>query len=135
MDEHEVTQDDLDDAIVEDTCHCDLCGSPFLVGDNGPVIVDGEAHGSLVQIKFCEHCASKVHDAYRENLRYACICEHGVADGEFCEECSKEYKRARGRLLNVDERAELARIVDMNTKLSRQVVELKWQVAEYLHGD
>jgi hypothetical protein len=23
------------------------------------------------------------------------VCEHGVADGDFCEPCNKEYKRAR----------------------------------------
>lgn len=98
--DHELS--DLEDAIIEDTCHCDLCGGSFLVSDNGPVIVtitaqESPTSGALGgQLKLCEHCSQRVHDAYRENLRQAGICEHGVNDGDWCEDCNREYKRARG---------------------------------------
>ncbi len=94
--------DDLDDAIVEDTVHCDLCGGSFLVGDNGPVMLEADTVrfpgcGKLGgQLKLCHECAMRVHDAYRDNLREACICEHGINDGEYYEDCNREYKRARG---------------------------------------
>lgn len=95
---------DLDDAIIEDTCHCDLCGGSFVLGGDGEyVIVDTldfrpgrPDRGALGgQLTLCEDCARRVHDAYRENLREAGICEHGTSDGEYCEDCNREYKRAR----------------------------------------
>lgn len=91
--------DDLEDAIIEDTVHCDLCGFPWVLGGNdGGVIIDAYTSGpsgNLGQLKLCEGCSQRVHDAYRENLREAGICDHGVNDGEYCEECNREYKRAR----------------------------------------
>ena len=38
----------------------------------------------------------------REHLRQACVCEHGVADGDWCESCNTEYKRARQAGLDGD---------------------------------
>jgi hypothetical protein len=93
--------DDLDDAIIEDTCHCDFCGSSFVLGGSPDyVIIDldrpGPYHGTLgPQLKLCVECAGRVHDAYRENLRSAGVCEHGEADGDYCGPCNAEYKRAR----------------------------------------
>lgn len=97
----EPTQDELDDAILEDTCHCDLCGGSFVLGSSPDyVIVDnGISTGGFGrlggQLKLCIHCAGKVHDGYREALSSAGICEHGLPDTEHCEDCQKEYKRAR----------------------------------------
>ncbi len=93
---------ELYDAVIEDTVHCDLCGGSWVLGGNdGGVILDHEGiyTGPVrlgCQLKLCEHCSQRVHDAYRENLREACICEHGINDGEYCGECNGEYKRARG---------------------------------------
>lgn len=91
----------LDDAIIEDTCHCDLCGSSFVLGGNDHVIVtlEGPAqrvHGTLgAQLKLCVECSSLVYRGHKEILDLAGICEHGVNDGEYCEDCNREYKRAR----------------------------------------
>lgn len=90
--------DELDDAIIEDAVHCDLCGGPFMFGGYGAyVIIDAlrSPCGTLGQLKLCEDCAKRVHDTYRENLRVCGICEHGIDDGEYCEDCNREYKRAR----------------------------------------
>ena len=39
-----VSQEDLDDAVIEDTCHCDLCGGSFVLGGAADyVIVDSPA--------------------------------------------------------------------------------------------
>jgi hypothetical protein len=95
--------DDLTDAIIEDTCHCDLCGRPFLLGAGSDyVIIDVDGPGTTFgrigpQLKLCCFCAKLVHDAYRENLHEAGICAHGVNDGDWCEDCNAEYKRARTR--------------------------------------
>lgn len=94
---------DLDDAIIEDTFHCDLCGGRMVLGGNDcHVIIDAETISPSMghmggQLKLCECCSQRVHDAYRGNLRDAGICEHGINDGEFCEDCNREYKRARER--------------------------------------
>lgn len=93
--------DNPEDAIVEDAVRCDLCGESFLVGDNGPVILQTDPSGAYAfgriggQLKLCAGCAMLVHDAYRKHLRDAGVCEHGTDDGEYCEDCSREYKRAR----------------------------------------
>jgi hypothetical protein len=92
---------DLEDAIIEDTVHCDLCGASWVLGGNdGGVIIEHKGSDNSLgplgrQIKLCVECSGRVHDAYRENLREAGICEHGINDGEYCEGCNREYKRAR----------------------------------------
>lgn len=93
----EPTQEGLDDATVEDTVHCCVCGASFTLGGNDGVCLDGaevrfrpECNGA-----FCVECARLVHNAYREALRQAGVCEHGVADGDWCPDCSREYRRAR----------------------------------------
>jgi hypothetical protein len=89
---------DLDDAIVEDTIHCTCCGYPFTLGASEPyVIIDPPRSDPPFneQVKLCGGCAEKVAKAYQDALRDAGVCGHGVADGEYCEPCNKEYKRAR----------------------------------------
>lgn len=97
--------DELDDAIIEDTCHCDLCSASFVLGGNDYVIIDSllDPHRAYVetklqgQLKLCGECALRVHEAVKEMLAYGGICEHGVPDAPnaYCAECNKEYKRAR----------------------------------------
>jgi hypothetical protein len=96
-DEYELS--DLDDAIVEDTCHCGICGARFTLGGNDYVILDGsethfrpEFNGGL-----CIGCAEAVHKAYLEALREMCVCEHGLSDGEYCPDCNRAYKEAARR--------------------------------------
>ena len=101
MQDDYVSQEDLDDAILSDTCHCDLCGGSFVLGGAADyVIVDSPAndpsHTKLGgQLKLCDPCAGLVVTAFREMLREAGICEHGTEDGDYCEECNEEYKRAQ----------------------------------------
>jgi hypothetical protein len=72
--------DGLADAIIEDTCHCDLCGGSFVLGSGSDyVIVDlpagpnGAARGLFgsklgVQLVLCIECAGLVVKAYKEAL-------------------------------------------------------------------
>ena len=98
MDDYE--QAALDDAIIEDTCRCDLCGSSFVLGGNDHVIVtlEGPVQGFSSklggQLVLCVECAAKVHGEFRGVLDLAGVCEHGVNDGEHCADCNREYKRA-----------------------------------------
>jgi hypothetical protein len=90
--------DDLDDAIIEDTVHCCICGGSFVLGGNDGIVLDG----AEVRLQpdcgssMCIECAAMIHRLYEDYLREACVCEHGVADGDYCEPCNLEYKRARG---------------------------------------
>ena len=36
-----------------------------------------------------------VHKAYEELLHDAGVCEHGITEGDWCEECNAAYKMAR----------------------------------------
>lgn len=47
-----VTQEELDDAIIEDTVHCAECNWSMLCGDNDCFVMDGKAY-----------CVDHVHDA------------------------------------------------------------------------
>jgi recombinational DNA repair protein RecR len=38
---------------------------------------------------------ARLEDAIRERRIALDVCEHGVSDGEYCELCSQEYRRAR----------------------------------------
>lgn len=115
--------DDLDDAIIEDTCRCQCCNMLFVLGGNDDVLVEvpgpdtpcifcgGSGGGedpatrcracdgsgavpTVNQLSLCVECAKAVHDAYQTLLRDAGVCEHGVNDGEWCEECNRDYKEA-----------------------------------------
>ena len=63
--------DDLDDAIVEDTCHCTVCCASFLLGSHEPyVVLDPPGEPNLEayrrgceQVKLCPECARR---AWRE---------------------------------------------------------------------
>ncbi len=69
--------DDLTDATIEDTCHCDCCGKSFVLGDNDYVIVEVpflgppelDATNHTNQLALCEDCAKAVHDEYRNLCR------------------------------------------------------------------
>ena len=94
--------EDLSDAIIEDTFHCDLCNASLVCGGNDDVVIDGpnvgDPHSKLGgQLKLCLSCAGKVRDAYRDVLTQVGICEHGCNDDEYCHSCNQEYKRARAR--------------------------------------
>lgn len=104
MDEHgdDFEMTELDDAVIEDTVHCDLCGCSWVLGGNEDgVILEADPSNAYPygriggQLKLCQSCAMLVHDAYRQNLRDAGICEHGINDGELCESCNLEYKLTR----------------------------------------
>lgn len=91
----------LDDAIIEDTVHCDFCGSPWALGghEDGICIINPnptpEDIGGMAQLKLCLDCAMFVSLALKQNLEEKDICEHGVCCGDWCEPCSKAYKQAR----------------------------------------
>jgi len=99
-----VSDYDWDDAIIEDTVRCHLCGASWALGGS-------DADGFLVELPattigsvgyqaggtlcICIECAHAVWEGYTKALRDACICPHGVADGDWCGPCNAEYKRAR----------------------------------------
>lgn len=87
----------MDDAIIEDTVHCSCCGCSFMLGGNDYVLLDGAdiRFRDGCSGAFCVECAAAVHKAYGELLREMGICEHGIEEGDWCESCNAEYKRAR----------------------------------------
>lgn len=99
----EPTIDELNDAIIEDTVHCDFCGASWVLGSSGdgiccnlpvnqPVFAPSIRSG---QLKLCMDCAAFVSLTYEQELREADQCEHGVLCGEWCEPCNREYREAR----------------------------------------
>lgn len=89
----------MDDDIPAETCFCCICAAPCGLGRNESVSLDGakvslrpECNGTL-----CIECAQLVHDEYRECLRHAGVCEHGVAEGDWCPDCNRAYKEAARR--------------------------------------
>jgi hypothetical protein len=94
MAEYEI--DDLEDAIIEDTVHCICCGASWVLGSNGDgVIIDAPDLFSGSQVKLCHGCVERVIADWREQLRAGGICEHGVNDCDYCEECHLDYIEAR----------------------------------------
>lgn len=92
--------DEWDDynAEIEDTVRCQNCHCQMTLGGNDHVIVEvpNPLYPQVVnQIVLCIECAAAVHDAYLQACRDAGVCEHGVNDGEWCEDCLKAYKAAR----------------------------------------
>jgi hypothetical protein len=63
---YEPTQEELDDAIVEDTCHCDVCGASFVLGgpDDHVLIEIPQIGGTVATGKFCVECAEKIHEEF-----------------------------------------------------------------------
>lgn len=91
--------DDYDEEpIPEETICCCVCAMRMTPGDD-LVLID------TTKVKltpacngaFCGQCAELIHLAYLESCREAGICEHGNDDGDWCEECNREYKEAAKR--------------------------------------
>jgi hypothetical protein len=82
------TQEEFDNAVIEDTVHCDVCKVATVLGGNDGVVLE---RGGFV----CIECAAEIHKAYQEHLENAGICEHGVTDGDWCEPCRDAYRQAR----------------------------------------
>ena len=98
----EPTQEEYEDAVIEDTIHCTLCGFPWVLGGYGDGIVvtclkrpqDPPING-LNQLKLCMDCAALVARTYEQEIARSDICEHGVLCGEWCEPCNRAYREAR----------------------------------------
>lgn len=94
----------LEDAIIEDTVHCDLCGASWVLGwcedglcvtlPRGRGMTSGELYG-MSQLKLCNDCATFVALSYDKWRGQMDTCEHGIITGEWCEPCNEAYKRAR----------------------------------------
>lgn len=85
----------LADESMDELIPCDLCYVYFsIVGSKGIVVELQQVQG-VAQAKFCVHCAGLIAQAYREALSEAGVCEHGASEGDYCEECNRESKRAR----------------------------------------
>lgn len=92
--------DDLDDAIIEDTVHCDLCGRSWVLGGSGdgifptlpadhpsPDFADG-----CTQLKLCLDCAAFVARTYEQEARELDACPHGVITGDWCQTCHEVFR-------------------------------------------
>lgn len=87
-------------ARIEQLCRdlCDRCAQghfPWL-DESGRYShgTDESGEGSDVWIPPELCAAEQVRKMMAEIEGEAIHCEHGIADGEYCEACSKEYKRA-----------------------------------------
>lgn len=99
-----MSDDDINAMCNEDndTIHCDFCGGPFdpmvcsdgIVVDN-PTFNPDPGYSGMAQLKLCHGCAIQVMMKFREELHDAGICEHGEREGDWCEECNRDYKMAR----------------------------------------
>ena len=97
--------DDLDDAIIEDTVHCDLCGASWVLGGNADGICVTLPMLELqrefpvgrrgAQLKLCVACAAFVATTLEAELSCRDVCEHGVLCGDWCEPCNRAYLKAR----------------------------------------
>ena len=100
MYDDEVTQVELDDAVIEDTVHCTLCGISWVLGGNGDgIFVTLPASGPLFghiggQLKLCIECALQVKKEIELLLAEKDVCEHGVVCGDWCQPCNEAYKTA-----------------------------------------
>lgn len=70
----DLSQEALDDAIVEDTTHCQCCEARFVLGGNNYVLVEVPAgplidqpQRTVAQLLLCVDCAKAVHDEYRKH--------------------------------------------------------------------
>lgn len=105
--EDEPTQADVDDAIIEDTVHCDFCGASWTLGGHEDgICINLPSSYTVVeqietrvggQLKLCIDCALFVSLTLKQNLEERDICEHGVVCGDWCEPCNRSYKEARER--------------------------------------
>jgi hypothetical protein len=90
----------LEDATIEDTVFCGVCGCQMTLGGNEAVVLDG----SKVRFRpeftgcVCIGCAGEVHRAYEASCDDAGLCVHGGDDDGRCSECNREWKE-RGLLL------------------------------------
>jgi len=86
----------LEDAIIEDTTRCQCCDCLLVLGDSDCLVVEVPQHnGTVASFVLCHVCAVAVHNAYRDWLSEAGICEHGVADGNYCPDCREEHRQTR----------------------------------------
>ena len=83
----EIMQEEYDDAVIEDTTHCDLCDRVLRCGDNDCLISES---GWAI----CVQCAEEAAQLYEQALQDAGVCEHGVNDGDYCAACNRAYKAA-----------------------------------------
>jgi len=87
MNEDYVSQEDLDDAISEDTAHCQCCQASFVLGGNDNIYVEIPKAGGVVVLSLCIECAEAAYQAYRVSLFDAGLCQHGEALEKPCVEC------------------------------------------------
>lgn len=107
MSEHDdISQEEMDDAIIKDTVHCDLCGASWILGGNADGICVNLPQLSVAnfssfvgkvggQLSLCMDCAAMVARTYEAEIKDGDICEHGVLCGDWCAPCNAEYRRAR----------------------------------------
>lgn len=94
--------DQLDDAIVEDTVHCQLCGGSWVLGTRGDGVILTKLAGDDVpyqiasgQLLLCIDCAFFAARTLDQLIAESDQCEHGVLMGEWCEPCNESYRSAR----------------------------------------
>lgn len=90
---------DLDDAIIEETIYCCMCGFSMRLGGNDEVIVDGDKVKLVPDCNgvFCSGCAELVHRAYLAVCDEAGLCEHGDDDDLSCVPCREKYLHMKAR--------------------------------------
>jgi hypothetical protein len=72
--------DELDDAIIEDTVHCDVCNCTMICGDNDCLIDDAG-------LCLCQDCCGSAADLWKRYIDEMGLCWHGVPKNEQCDDC------------------------------------------------
>jgi hypothetical protein len=92
--------DDLTDAIIEDTVHCDMCGAMWVLGGNDGLVINSPVKDireflGIAQLKLCCECIDYIARCCRDFVLERDVCEHGIMNGDLCIDCNAAYTQAR----------------------------------------
>lgn len=78
----------MNNALIREHTKCGSCDE---LKDVCAIRTVKTVHAGWQMVELCETCLSGMFTVLKV---FNDKCEHGVGDCEFCEDCSKEYKRA-----------------------------------------
>lgn len=73
----------------EKTVGCRVCGASYCADGLCGLFVEAPC------ANICVECAHAISVEYQRLCEDASVCRHGVDEGDWCEDCNREYKTAR----------------------------------------